>query len=681
MKTVVTLALSAFILSACGSGSDSDPATGTSGGQGSGAVVDYSKLTAADVEPTVLAPASAVELETYLKNGLRLNVRHVDDFMVTPEVGIGGVGLPTAVADGVDDSSFARGFSETNTHVQGVDEADYVKYDGTYMYVIANDNSEGDAPDIRILQTDADVASVVEVGRVPSGAEHWGNVGEMYLNTDLDGVTESLITLRTSWEYFGWIEPAIGGIAIDEIVGRTENKVLLNSFNVSDPANPSAGFSLEIDGNLQTSRKIGNMLYLVTNYAPYVPYIEYFFLDDDALTENEGRIAGLTLDDLIPSVSINGSAAQALHQPEDCYLPIDNDDSFGHHSLLSIVAVDLSTSEITSAKCINSRANGIYASEDSLYVGASSSSGGGFDNSFTVVHKFTLGEQIAYRSTGVVTGILQWGDASFKMDEYQDHFRIVTTTYDSDWEPEHLLHILTDSVDTDEMQQVSMLPNESHPEAIGKPGEDIYAVRFKGERAFIVTFERMDPLYVLDLSEPSDPQIAGELEVPGFSTYLHPVDDNYLLGIGQNGIFWDDDDGVKTSLYDISDISAPVEINSIVYANHSYSPATNDLRAISFLRANEDQLRFAFPLEKNASGWEWEYSGLQQFEINGLSTGAATLSDAGVLVTERAPADSNSRSSIYTDRAVLHDDAVFFAHDGEVWSAFWANPDAALGPN
>ena len=125
---------------------------------------------------------------------------------------------------------------------------------------------------------------------------------------------------------------------------------------------------------------------------------------------------------------------------------------------------------------------------------------------------------------------------------------------------DHQLYILRESSTRPELEIVSTLPNDSRPEEIGKPNEALYGVRFLGDVAYAVTFERIDPLYAIDLSIPADPFIAGELEVTGFSDFLHPVTDDLLLGLGRSA-----EGGIKVELFDVSSIAQPLSRQSTYY--------------------------------------------------------------------------------------------------------------------
>ena len=139
------------------------------------------------------------------------------------------------------------------------------------------------------------------------------------------------------------------------------------------------------------------------------------------------------------------------------------------------------------------------------------------------------------------------------------------------------------------LEIVGRLPNDTRPEEIGKPNEALFAVRFVGDRAYAVTFLRIDPLYVIDLSTPTDPRIAGELLIPGVSDFLHPVTDDLLLGLGMDGSRF------KLELFDTSVLEQPQSRGAITLGGiSSGSPALWDRHAFTYL-AGDDADRFAVP--------------------------------------------------------------------------------------
>ena len=172
----------------------------------------------------------------------------------------------------------------------------------------------------------------------------------------------------------------------------------------------------------------------------------------------------------------------------------------------------------------------------------------------TRLFAFSLQDGVRYQGSAKIDGTLL---NQFAMDAHNGYYRIATTAEDGS-----CLTVLNESLET-----------------VGKlggiaPGEDIYAVRFLGDTAYLVTFYQIDPLFIVDLSDPANPAVTGELKIPGFSSYLHPYAENLLIGIGESG----DENGatgkVKVSLFDVSDMQDPKEISSVVFDGAQYTSST-----------------------------------------------------------------------------------------------------------
>jgi hypothetical protein len=267
------------------------------------------------------------------------------------------------------------------------------------------------------------------------------------------------------------------------------------------------------------------------------------------------------------------------------------------------------------------------------------------------------------------------------MDEYQGDLRLLTTDR-RDWQnPVHQLSILRTINGSNLMSLVGSLPSKTNPQVIGKPGEDIYAVRFNGPSAYVVTFQRKDPLYVLDLSNASAPAIAGELNIPGFSTYLQPVGDHLLFSLGhetdEQGVIT----GVKIALFDIRDHSNPKELNKFVYGSAgSSSAALQDFHALSWVQRGADQLRIALPMDITQAvpqdSWithQWQKTSLMMYEVNDISGAAPSLKFAGEILG-RQNEDGSWQAWNSLQRSVLDGDAAYFIYDskikGEPWGGF-----------
>jgi hypothetical protein len=204
---------------------------------------------------------------------------------------------------------------------------------------------------------------------------------------------------------------------------------------------------------------------------------------------------------------------------------------------------------------------------------------------------------------------------------------------------------------------------------IGKPNEDLYGVRFMGNRAYMVTFERIDPLYVIDLSDPSQPSIVGELEVPGFSDLLHEVSDDLLLGLGSSDRFFP-----KLELYNVSDVTSPISQGLVELGEEmdwSYSPAQYNRYAFTYLAGNETD-RLTVPYV--ASGLrDDEYQHIERialFEItNKNEPDAAAVLPVGEVTLEPNSVDGDTR-------VILDNEALYVISHTDLLGGFWSNPEA-----
>ena len=197
-----------------------------------------------------------------------------------------------------------------------------------------------------------------------------------------------------------------------------------------------------------------------------------------------------------------------------------------------------------------------------------------------------------------------------------------------------------------------------------------------GDKVYMVTFERIDPLYAIDLADPTDPKIAGELTVTGFSDFLHPVNNELLLGLGEG-----EDGLVKLELFNIADINAPYSLGARsieVGATWSYSEARYNRHAFTYQVIDDGTDRFTIPVSLSLNDEIYGYTQherLYLFEINGKDNSVnASLYQVGHI--------DASDNQWWDDRhrAVIHDDAVFFINGTLVWSTLWTDPSLQNGP-
>ncbi|HEY7772237.1 MAG TPA: beta-propeller domain-containing protein [Marinagarivorans sp.] len=696
----------AALLSACGG----DNQGGDGNTPPSSTTIDYTKLKVAPQSDTSLALIAGDSLSQHIKNGLRLKVsgaaRGYREELAFEGGAVADAAAPPAPAAG-DSTGGGGNFSQTNVHVAGVDEADFAKYDGEHWFVATYPEYEpyriDNFPGINVVATNPAAPSAEVVGHVDLESE-WGGISEMYLVADGE-TTSHVAAIQNQWGNVYPVMPGFGfpgrdaGIevmalpAVEPFFGDVyyphpvNSEIKIRAVDVVDAAAPSLDWTLTVEGSLIDSRKVGDMLYLVTRFDPWIANLQFENGAADVREANEDVLSAVNTQQLLPTYRINDGEAVALS--DGCYVQELSAEStardyLGYASLVNITAINLAEQQVVSSRCLNSAVEALSVNPDSMYL---TGTVWGDDNNRqkTVIHKFLLDETGAsYAASGSVKGYVGVNsDPAFKMHQHNGDLRIVTTTGRA-WDNTiaHHLTILEDNNGT--LSPVATLPNAQNPAPIGKPGEDIYSVRFEGDRGYIVTFQRTDPLYALDLSDRTNPQIAGELEVPGFATYMHPIGDNYLFAVGQDA----DENGrvtsLKVALMDVSGDS-PKAIDTILLgARNSSSEALNNLHALSFVTVG-DELRIAMPVNYYAAQEEggygqWQHTGLHLFKVVDIDTDSARLLEAGVIKAEQASETQKYPAGSGNDRGIFHDDAIFYAHANGIWSAKWGEPENASGP-
>ncbi len=451
-------------------------------------------------------------------------------------------------------------FSGTNTQEVGVDEGDIVETDGEFVYVA---NQDG----LRIVSV-AD-AAVVSRPDLPNGAHQ----------LLLDG--SRLLVVTSSW------------------TGSADTIVSL--YDVTDPAAPTLLRRSHLEGQILATRSVDGVARLVvsTSFGQRLDFVQpnEFGLDDErALERNRQVIGESSVEDWLPrwfDEAGDGSfdAMRPILDCGDVAAPRD----FAGLGLTWIASVDMQGDAVPVGSAgIVSTGQTVYASTDNLYIATQN-----WDWQFgrwevvvddqgqtppaepspppTLIHKFDLGEgtDASYVASGEVEGHLL---NQFAMSEFNGDLRVATTL--EDWrrrggESESMVTVLRP--DGDELEAISSIGG------LGK-GERIYAVRFLGETAYVVTFRQIDPLYVLDLSDPANPVLQGELKIPGYSAYLHPVGEGLLLGVGQDATDRGQTLGTQLSLFDVSDPQNPQRIDTLPIGG--YSEVEWDHKAFLFWAAD-----------------------------------------------------------------------------------------------
>ncbi len=446
-------------------------------------------------------------------------------------------------------------YSTTNVQVEGVDEADTVKADGEYVYMIA----KGELIIARAYPaSQAEILSRTEL--YSTGAESY-NPGEMFIDGD------RLLVFGSSWRHIPRsIDTRIPSSTWGYWHGSSITSVRV--YDISDREKPKLSRTAEVEGTYLTSRMIGHDVYFVINSYPCIsPLYE-----------------GITGDDIIPLYRENSDAFGPVASPEKIgYIRPVRAESF-----LTVAALSMSDDRAMALETIVGSGQSVYASEKSLYVVQSenpyfySQYEDEYNKVRTAIVKFNLRDgRVECAGTGHVKGhILN----QFSMDEYGGYFRIATTVgevWNTAKPSTNNIYVLDKG-----MEVVGSLEDLA-------PGEKIYSVRFMGERAYVVTFKKVDPLFVIDLGDPRAPQVLGKLKIPGYSDYLHPYDDTHLIGIGKEAVDAGDTSpggtdfawyqGIKMAIFDVSDVERPREMYKVVIGDRgTESPVLTNHKAFLF---------------------------------------------------------------------------------------------------
>jgi uncharacterized secreted protein with C-terminal beta-propeller domain len=592
------------------------------------------------------------------------------------------------VASSAEDSG--RSFTTTYTLEASVDEHDVVKYDGDHLFIapsrsmdccfvmeavspVATDQSEGDSDNtseeqrgIRILSTDPKQGTAALVSVIPVE-------GDLTVE-GLYNKESKLVSLRSSswWGTFG--DRFSTSWAWE---GQTS---ALDIYDISAPEQPELKLQIEIQGGFVTSRRVDDTVYMVARHTPTIEGLIRYPSTQEEIEENKLLLSDLTIVDVLPTALVNGESRLLLEADQCLFMDKTNEqasDRYGFPVMTFVIAVDLESESMLSASCYMGSVSGVYASENAIYLSQTEDYD---EESRTLVHSYELSDSLSYQGSGVVEGHL-WGrgEVDFRISEYGGYLRLVTTTQAGPWGSDdsinHRLSMLKLSKAELKLNLVASLPNANRPEKIGKPNESLYGVRFFGDKLYLVTFETIDPLYVLDLSDPEDPLIAGELTIPGFSDFLHPVNDDLLLGLGA-----DEQGLVKLELFNVSDISVPFSLGTHVLGDGSwsYSEARYNRHAFTYQQYNESIDRFAVPLTVYGKEQDdyYQQNRLYMLELAGKDSPAV----ASIVEVGHITSMTDNGWSSGPHRSVFDGDAVYFIDGTSVYSTLWSNPLEQVGP-
>ena len=474
---------------------------------------------------------------------------------------------PTADATALGGEESLPSYSTTNVQVAGVDEPDIVKTDGAYLYVVANQT-------VYIIKayptTEATILSQITITNV--------TITNIFIRGD------RLVVFGDSGGFYPY--PLLeGDVKVDMIQPNIwwggVSQTVINVYDLNNRADPALVKEIKIDGGYFDARLIDEYVYVVsTEYTSDI----YYAIDEKNYTLN------------IPQICVD-NVSQNISTEDIYYVDVPElSDTMTH-----VISLNLDTNDIVEKSFMLGSSQTMYVSKDNIFLASAhypyypilyrTNSASTSDQETTILHKISIHTgDVTYIAQGEVPGhILN----QFSMDEHNGFFRIATTS-GNNWgegsQTSNNIYILDET-----LNQVSKIENIA-------PGESIYAARFLGDRAYLVTFVQVDPLFTIDLSDPYNPRILGELKIPGYSEYLHPYDETHIIGIGKEvdpsidadkvhtpgAIYYTAILGLKLALFDVSDIENPIEEAKIVIGDRGTdSPALYDHKAFLFDREKE----------------------------------------------------------------------------------------------
>lgn len=595
---------------------------------------------------TVKKFASYEELKSFLKSNMESYAGYYGGTFgaLSSTAGTAVMQTTTAMKESVaptaaplTDGGGAGEYSTTNIQVEGVDEADIVKNDGKYIYTVTGK---------KVIIVDAYPA---ESSKIISQIELNGTVQEIFVNKD------KLVVFgwEYSYDYSSEVTSEIGIVP----PSYSRPKTFVKIYDITDRSNPVLKRDVTVDGNYYDSRMIGNYVYTIVNEPVY--YGGYYGGGSDVVP--------------LPIITSNNIAKTVA--ASDIYYFDYPDYSYVFTNIVAINTQD-DNEDLSSKTFLTSYSQNMFVSQTNIYyvytkranmydfydkiidevvipavpaeeqkkmndvknMNISKSEKVQqiiviFQNYMrtlnpeesaklmnvtqqkmekvqadiakemekTIIHKISVDNgKIDYKTSGEVPG---YPLNQFSMDEYNNNFRIATTT-DSWRSTGSLNHVyILDS----NLKITGKLEDLAH-------GERIYSVRLLGNKGYMVTFRQVDPLFVIDLSDPNNPRVLGFLKIPGVSDYLHPYDENHIIGVGRDASEQGTIKGMKLSLFDVSDVSNPTEISKYIIGERgTTSEALNDHKA--FLFSKEKNL-LVIPVRLAEGGRYNTWQGAYVFNID-----------------------------------------------------------------
>ncbi len=549
-------------------------------------------------------------------------------------------------------------YSATNIQVAGVDEADIVKTDGKYIYSVVENN-------LTIVES-----YPPENSKVLSKISLNGSIEGIFINKD------KLVIFATETYYH--ILP-LKEIAPSKIMPYPYSKpsTFIYVYDISDRLNPKLKREIHLNGTYFDSRMIGDYVYVIVNeplqfyneeiILPkifegnkvkeieakeiyYTNAFDYSFVFTNVIslnTQNDEEEIKVKTFLLGYTQNIYASSSNIYIVYSKTYSIYDFYERIVDEAILPIVPQELKEKineikklDVNEYEKMERIVEVIENYTKTLDPETAASFMKKLESEYekviqeiakelekTIIHKISISEgNIEYKTSGEVPGrILN----QFSMDEYNNYFRIATT---SSFERETFNNIYT----LDEnLKIVGRLENLARTERI-------FAVRFVGDKAYMVTFRRTDPLFVIDLKDVENPKILGELKIPGYSDYLHPYDENHLIGIGKDADEQGRELGVKVSFFDVSNFSEPKEISKIVIGTRgSYTPVSYDHKAFLFSKSKN---LLVIPVSVAETPYNQSWQGAYVFKVD-----SSGIAERGKISHTEEPYDYEIKRALYID--------------------------------
>jgi len=627
---------------------------------------------AVDSKPSV----PGIELSRFSSCGeLRAHVAHAALESVVSSMYQPQADIALAEAGDSSESSGPSSHSSTNLQEANVDEPDLIKTDGTHIFALQSNS-------LSIVKS-WPVEETEEVAQV--GIE--GSPYSLFLHND------RAIVFSKDWTTL-W--PG------DDESSWRGSSTRITVIDVADRGNPKVIREITIEGDMVGARMVGEQMMLTTrNHLPVMErvyeaawdlyserdYSAFDWYSDevageiarDAMREDlrptvEELIAEMPIDSLLLNVEEDGevrtgTGCTSVYHSEDPSSP----------ELMNMIHIDMGSEGAGGAVDAQSVMAGgatLYASEDHVYVAQTSNNwwwGWGSVDRTTRIHRFDLHENgLSYSASGEVHG---WVHNQFSMSEHEGRLRVATTDLDWWWgsssEDErngNNVYIL-DPSQQGTMQVIGAIEGLA-------PGERIYAMRFQGDKGFMVTFRQVDPLFTLDLSDPTNPQAVGELKIPGYSSFLQTRGKERLIGVGMDGTDDGQITGVSVSLFDVSDFSDPSQVDRVsVDTEWGYSEANHDHHAITMHKN-----LLTVPFQGYNDDWGYE-QGLLVVDISKNAVNERTRITHTDLLIERycgddmmdCDEDEFYSSDALIRRTVVMDDYLFSVSDVGIMVSDLAN--------